>query len=186
MVERAAIASQRVRSSGSCHLPRIPTTAKAHRPALFERTVATAPRAVRGRGTVQAGPRVRGRSPCLKQTTAGRRTTFQAERGATPKGARSQPGGRSRNGAWGNWLQARQPAQRGAEGEGQGGNAPGCKVPPGVRERARPHAERLAGCARTDSIEHKLGAVANCSAAFLAIKIGSGSNLVQGRRWSGV
>jgi hypothetical protein len=43
--------------------------------------------------------------------------------------ARSQPGGRSRSGAWGNWLQARQPAKRGAEGaaRGQGGNAPGCK-----------------------------------------------------------
>src|SRR5205807_3219758 len=37
-----------------------------------------------------------------------------------------------------------------AEGEacGQGGNAPGCTSPPGVRERARPHAERLHVLAR--------------------------------------
>jgi hypothetical protein len=36
------------------------------------------------------------------------------------------------------------PRSGGAEGAacGQGGNAPGCEVPPGVRERARPHAER--------------------------------------------
>jgi len=58
---------------------------------------------------------VRGQRPRFKQTTAGRRTDSKAERGAAPQGARSQPGGRSRKGAWGNWRQARQPAKRGAE-----------------------------------------------------------------------
>jgi hypothetical protein len=98
-----------------------------------------------GRGTVQAGPGVWGGQPCFKQWPRPQaRTDSRAERGAAPKGARSQPGGRSRKGACGNWAQARQPAKRGAEGAacGQGGNAPGCDVPPGVRERARHHAER--------------------------------------------
>jgi hypothetical protein len=57
-----------------------------------------------GRGTVQAGPGVRGRSPCLKQ--------IRAEGAAC----------------------------------GQGGNAPGCRSPPGVRERAR-HARSGCGAA---------------------------------------
>jgi hypothetical protein len=95
--------------------------------------------AARERGTVQAGPGVRGRSPCIKEI-APQAPRFRAERGAAPQGARSQPGGRSRQGAWGNWLQARLPAQRGAAGAacGQGGNVPGCISPPGVRERASP------------------------------------------------
>jgi hypothetical protein len=105
---------------------------------------ATCHRGHPGRGTVQAGPGVRGRSPCHQTENRRQANPFSKRSvGPAPKGARSQPGGRSRNGAWGNWTQARQPAQRGAAGAacGQGGNAPGCKDPPGVRERARRHAE---------------------------------------------
>jgi hypothetical protein len=100
------------------------------------------PQPQRGRGTVQAGPGC-GAEPRVKKI-APQAHRCRAERGAAPKGARSQPGGRSRNGAWGNWTQARSPRQRGraAAACGQGGNAPGCTSPPGVRERDGPHAER--------------------------------------------
>jgi len=143
--QKAAIASRRVKSTA--FYPRTKTRRgdPTRHQTLFERTPG------KSRAGTAPGDAVQfrlgwgaGRSPASNNGRAAARTDSKAERGAAPKAARSQPGGRSRQGAWRNWTQARQPCEAGAAC-GQGGNAPGCTSPPGVRERARHHAERPAG-----------------------------------------
>jgi len=101
-VEKAAIASQRPRSSVSSHRMTSRPRAQPVNPTLRSR-------ACMGRGTVQAGLGCRGGAPAGNSGRARRRAPIPSGAWGHPKGARSQPGGRSRNGAWGNWLQARSP-----------------------------------------------------------------------------
>jgi hypothetical protein len=69
-------------------------------------------------------------APLQTKISAVRRPDFKERSAGRPrKGARSQTGGRSRNGAWGNWASPSALRSTGAAGAacGQGGNASGCK-----------------------------------------------------------
>src|SRR5262249_23951343 len=85
-----------------------------------------------GRGTDQAGSGVQGQRPRFKQIT--RRQAHHSGSGAwaAPKGARSQPGGRSGTGGGGNGTQPRSPRHGGGRRGGcpSGGTIEATVPPP--------------------------------------------------------